>query len=379
MQEASAMDGSALTFSPNKSIRLVDHSALTISPNSIITTALDTATTAAQQRRPRFVQPKDALRGILEESQESLAGINLSPNHIYNRRIRCRQQPGQSSCQADQDNLNKQVPVPSLFETKQVQGACHSQVPHNTSHSKKKTVRFGDHHDRCSANSLSIQVRIHTIEPISRKYRDQLYWTEPQLNQLQRAAKRVVAHYSAHKTPYVAAIHRILQSSRCTPLGITSNNNNNNSGTSNDTNTTSDTSVDANDVVQVLMESAARGLESRIVPVLKYYRKRTVRAVLELQYQLRMSGELERSGAGAEMAVHLLRRKSLQASRPCRHLARQLALGDAAAAHIDRPSSSSPSPLSSSVVFKPMSTFEPMTTPTPSVWLQEHHSAIVEP
>jgi hypothetical protein len=378
MQEASIMFGSALTLSPNKSIRIVDHSALTISPNSIITTVLD-IDTAAQQRRVRFVQPKDTLRGALEESQESLAGITLSPNHIHNRRIRCRQQPGQSSCQADQgsllENLNKQVP--SLFETKQVEGACHhSQLPHNTSHSRKKTVRFGDQPDHCSANSLSIQVRVHHIEPISRKYRDQLYWTEPQLIHVQRAAKRVVAHYSAHKAPYVAAIHRILQSSRFTS---SSSNNNNNSGASNDDGTTSNT-ADANDVVQVLVESAARGLESRIVPVLKYYRKRTVRAVLELQYQLRMSGELERSGVGIEMAMHLLRRKSLQASRPCRHLARQLALGDAAAAHINRPSSPSSSMSSSSQVFEPMQTFEPMTTmPTPSVWLQEHGSAIVEP
>jgi hypothetical protein len=347
MQKDSTMDGSALTLSPNKSMRIVDSSALTISPNSVITTVFDS--TASEQRRPRCVQQKDAIKGILEESQESLAGINLSPNHIYNRFIRCRQQPGQSSCQADQgsllDNLNKQVPAPSLFETKQVQGgACHhSQLPHNTSHKNKKTVRFGDHLDHCSANNVSVQVRVHTIEPISRKYRDQLYWTEPQLIQLQRAAKRVVAHYSDHKATYVAAIHRILQSSRCTP--------------------------NASDVVQVLVESPARGLESRIVPLLKYYRKRTVRSVLELQYQLRMSGELEQSGAGgAEMAVHLLRRKSLQASRQCRHLARQLALGDAAAAHVNSPLSSMSMPA-----------FEPVTMPTPSVWFQEHHNAVVEP
>jgi hypothetical protein len=349
MQEVSIMDCSALTLSPNSSIRIVDQSALTISPNSIMSTALDTA----QQKRPRFVQPEDTYRGILEESQETLAGINLSSNHIYNRRRRCLQPQG--SCQGQGsllENVNKQVT--SLFESKEVQGTCHhSQLTRNTSFSKKKTVRFGDHHDHCSANSLSIQVRVHTIEPIHSKYRDQVYWTEPQLLQLQRAAKRVAAHYSDHKTPYVAAIHRILQSHR-SPFSSTSNDD---SGTSNDTNTTSNTA--ANDVVQVLVESAARGLESRIVPVLKYYRKRTVRAVLKLQYQLRMSGELEHSDA--EMAVHLLRRKSLQASQPCRHLARQLALGDAAAAHITGQSS----------IFEPMM---PKPTPTPSVWLQEHRS-----
>jgi hypothetical protein len=360
MQEVSIMDCSALILSPNSFIRLVDESALTISPNSIMSTALDTA----QQKRLRFVQPEDTCRGILEESQETLAGINLSPNRIYNRRRRCLQPQG--SCQEQGsllDNINKQVH--SLFESKQVQGTCHhSQLTRNTSFSKKKTVRFGDHHDHCSANSLSIQVRVHTIVPFHRKYRDQLYWTEPQLLQFQRAAKRVAAHYSDHKKPYVAAIHRILQSHRG-PLSSISDDDR---GTSNDTNTTSNTAD--KDVVQVLVESAARGLESRIVPVLKYYRKRTVRAVLKLQYELRMSGELERSDA--EMAMHLLRRKSLQASRPSRHLARQLALGDAAAAHIAGPSS----------LFEPMMPMPmpmPTPTPTPSVWFQEHHSAIVEP
>jgi hypothetical protein len=390
MQEVSIMDTSGLILSPNKSIRIVDSSALTISPTSIICTDLECDTTAcAQQKRPRFVQPEDtdtdACRGILEESQETLAAINLSPNHIYNRRRRCLRQQGSF----DKGSLlDKQMP--SLFETKKVQGACHRSQPQqltcNTSAScikQKKTVRFGDHHDHCSANSLSVLVKVHNIEPISRKYRDQLYWTEPQLLQLQRAAKRVAAHYADHKekTPYVAAIHRILQSHR-SPLSNTSNRSGTNNDTdtpmisSNNTNTAGAGAACYNDVVQVLMESDARGLESRIVPVLKYYRKRTVRAVLELQYQLRMSGELERSDA--EMSVHLLRRKSLQASRPCRHLARQLALGDAAAAHIDGPPSSYKR--TSSSVFEPIMMPMPMPMPTPSIWLQEaHHSAIVEP
>jgi hypothetical protein len=351
------MDSSALTLSPNKAIHSMDNSGLTISPNkSIHSTALDTA-----QRRPILVRPKDTFTGVLEESQETLAGIDLSPNHVYRRR--CRQQQG--SCQ-DQGSLlvNLNKPVLSSSETKPVQGARHS-CTRNTSYSNKKTVRFGDHHDHCSnRNSLSVHVQVHTIEPIPRKYRDQLYWTEPQIIQLQRSAKLVVAHYSKDKKPYVAAIHRILQSHR------SSNHNSVNNGTDS-ANTTA-----ASDVVQVMVESAARGLEARIVPALKYYRKRTVRAVLELQCELRiMSREHGHNDGHAEQAVHLLRRKSLQASRPCRHLARQLALGDAAAAHIHGPPSSS----MSSVL--PMPTLAPATTtpmPTPSAWLQEQHT-IVEP
>jgi hypothetical protein len=44
------------------------------------------------------------------------------------------------------------------------------------------------------------------------------------------------------------------------------------------------------------------------------------------------------SGENSDTAAHLLRNRSLAASRPCRHLTRQLALGDVAAAHINGPS-----------------------------------------
>lgn len=343
------MDSSARTLSPNKSIHIGDTSALTVSPNKSMHSTEDLDT--VQQRRPRPLRPKDAFMGVLEESQETLATINLSSNHCYNRRIRRHHQ--QVSCQGQgsllDSNLHKQVPPSS--EIKQGQDAHHSQLTHN---SNMKSVRFSDHHDHCSSNSLSIQVRIHIIEPIHRKYCDQLYWTEPQMIHLQREAKQVVAHYATHKKSYVAAIHRILQSHRNTTTSSASN-----SGTCNATNTVANTA--ASDVVKVLMESNARGLEARIVPLLKFYRKRTVRAVLELQYKLRESG----GHSDSEMMGHLLRRKSLQASRPCRHLARQLALGDAAAAQIDTSSSSRSSSVS------PIS--------MPSVWLLEQNNTIVEP
>jgi hypothetical protein len=303
----------------------MDSSTLTLSPNkSIHSTVLDTA----QQRQH---QPQDAIMEVHGESQEMLSGINLSPNHPYTRRRR-RQQ---GSCQ-DQDNLicnlNKQVPSPS--GTKQVQGARHSRI-RNTSYSNKNTVRFGHDDDH----------QVQTIDPIDRKYFDQLYLTEPQRLQHQADAKRVVKHYaSAEKKPYVAAIHRILQSHQ------------------------SNTNTAVSDVVQVMAESAARGLESRISPALKYHRMRTVRAVLALQCELRMSGEK------ADTTAQHLRNRSLQASRPCRYLARQLGLGDAAAAHIDGPSS----PMSSSVL--PIVTMPATTTmPMPSLWLREQHYAIVEP
>jgi hypothetical protein len=166
-------------------------------------------------------------------------------------------------------------------------------------------------------------------------------------------AKQVALEYRQNK-PYVAAVKRMIQSHR-------------NVGAS-------DANADAAaDVVQVLVESAARGLESRIVPLLKLHRKRTIRAVLELQASLK--GEHDEhtdDSKNAETVRQLLRRKSMQASRPWRHLARQLAVGDAAAAHIDGPS-------------MPMSSSKSMTAPTPSVWLQQEqlqqqqqHSAIVE-
>jgi hypothetical protein len=352
------MDSSALRLSPNKSIRLV--------------------------------RPQAALMVVMEESQETLAGIDLTPHHFYNRYYR-RPQPQhqhQGSCLADHGNplgnnsLNKPVLTTSTSITKQVQGpACHSRSTSmcNTSKSnQKRTVRFNhdyDHrvHDHCSIshsrNSLlqaGVQVEVHPIEPISRKYRDQLYWTEPQLLQIHGDAKRVVKHYAASKRPYVAAIHRILQSQRSIPTST-------GNGPATTTTTAATPHTSANDVAQVLVESAARGLEARIVPVLKYYRKRTVRAVLALQCHMRKTGE------HADMAVHLLRRKSLQASRPCRHLARQLALGDAAAAGIDS-SGPAPSPVSSSSSVSVLPNIVATTImPTPSVWLQEQHSTIVEP
>jgi hypothetical protein len=270
----------------------------------------------------------------MEESPETLAWLDLAPHHFYNRHHRRPQsQHQQGSCQypgnpLSNNNLNKQPPSPSV--TKQLTGAARRSRNFNTcntsnstkSSNQKRTVRFShdyDHrvHDHCSIDrSKSLQVQVHTIEPISRKYREELYWTKPQLMQIDSDAKRVVAHYSTGNKPYVAAIHRILQSHRSIPTTTTTT-----------TTPTPDTST--NDVAQVLVESAARGLEARIVPVLKQYRKRTVRAVLALQCHMRKTGE------HADMREHLLRRKSLQSSLPSRHVARQLALGDAAAAGID--------------------------------------------
>jgi hypothetical protein len=223
----------------------------------------------------------------------------------------------------------------------------------------RKTVRFSgsddsnDDSDNNSCHANGTVVPMESVD-IDKSNGDQLYWTEVQLLQFQRQAKQVALEYRQNK-PYVAAVKRMIQSHR-------------NVGAS-------DANADAAaDVVQVLVESAARGLESRIVPLLKLHRKRTIRAVLELQDSLRLQqsqsgGEHDKhtvNSKHAETVRHLLRRKSMQASRPWRHLARQLAVGDAAAAHIDGPSM--------------------MTLPTPSGWLQQEklqqqpqqHSTFIE-
>jgi hypothetical protein len=235
------------------------------------------------------------------------------------------------------------------------------QVTSNSTRSRK-TVRFAGSDDNDSNNSCHVDGTVVSIDDIDQKTGDQLYWTEAQLLQFQRQAKQVARKYRQN-IPYVAAVKRILQSHR----SVSSDN-------AADSNVNTAAADAAADVVQVLVESAARGLESHIVPLLKLHRKRTIRAVLELQDSLRLQqsqsgGEHDKhtvNSKHAETVRHLLRRKSMQASRPWRHLARQLAVGDAAAAHIDGPSM--------------------MTLPTPSGWLQQEklqqqpqqHSTFIE-
>lgn len=80
MQEGSILDSSAHTISPNKSIHSMDNSAHTISPNtSIHFTDLGT-----------------------------LAGVNPSPNDVYQRRISRYRQLG--SCQ-DEGSLSSIIPA----------------------------------------------------------------------------------------------------------------------------------------------------------------------------------------------------------------------------------------------------------------------------
>jgi hypothetical protein len=330
------MDSLALSLSPNRSIQTITLDSDRYGCPQLHQQHQQLHQHQLQNLHQRLERPQDAFRALYESSQESLARIDLSPKRV-------------SMTEADM-----------AADASAVSAAMSAAQAPITSKStrNRKTVRFSgsddsnDDSDNNSCHANGTVVPMESVD-IDKSNGDQLYWTEVQLLQFQRQAKQVALEYRQNK-PYVAAVKRMIQSHR-------------NVGAS-------DANADAAaDVVQVLVESAARGLESRIVPLLKLHRKRTIRAVLELQASLK--GEHDEhtdDSKNAETVRQLLRRKSMQASRPWRHLARQLAVGDAAAAHIDGPS-------------MPMSSSKSMTAPTPSVWLQQEqlqqqqqHSAIVE-
>jgi len=204
------------------------------------------------------------------------------------------------------------------------------------------------------------QTQVIPVRAVERKYYDQMYWTNTQLYQIHTDSRAVALQYRTDRPDYTAAIHRMLRSYRAASptVGVTT-------ATTTTTTTTKkmppEEHTTAQDVIRVLMESPARGLESRIVPLLKAYRKRAVVVVLELQESLRLQG------SDAEIARRLLRRKSLQASKGCRHFARQMAVGDQAVAQFDQHAAAARAAASTTV-----------TPPVPSAWLQQS-VAIVEP
>jgi len=75
--------------------------------------------------------------------------------------------------------------------------------------------------------------------------------------------------------------------------------------------------------VRIVRATDVRGLEGRIVPLLRLHRSMRVREVLKLQKKL-----LHRSNIRPEMRAPMLRRKSLKLSREARQLAFRLAQAD---------------------------------------------------
>lgn len=123
-------------------------------------------------------------------------------------------------------------------------------------HKKEKTVRFAEDEEG------QVRTQVCMVESWKR-WKDDLWWSSEEMNELQRDAVRVVDFYTRHRPTYTKSLVMVVRGSQ------------------------------PREVEELILKkvnkeySSARGLESMIVPLLKHTRKAQRNAVMHMQSECR--------------------------------------------------------------------------------------------
>lgn len=178
--------------------------------------------------------------------------------------------------------------------------------------------------------SFDVNTVFYSDPVLSHIPQSECWWTKAELVQIHRRSRTQAEQYPSTDKGYTASVVQVLTQCRDEARVGEHAKNGEHSSASTDTSTAAGVSqalpTQCDPSLAALGASAIRGLEVRVIPLLKRHRKKHEQTVLETQQNLREWAH------DSEYTAFMLSVRSQQTSRFCRVVASKLAIADAHAA-----------------------------------------------